>query len=121
MIPALLDVLTIFFLVAGGMLLWLNLREWCRPKSRAIREARPSGQSDARVKAKPLDLPSDVARGFVIAMNEYFVEQDPLIRNAIATEQLYVLKRYQDPRNEPLRLSDVKNMFAAMRDVVDDG
>lgn len=117
MIPALLDVLTIFFLVAGLLLLWLNLREWRRRKPRTIREARASGQDAAPVKARPLDLPSDVTRGFVIAMNDYFVEQDPLIRNAIATEQLYVLKHYQDPREEPLRLSDVKNMFAAMRDV----
>lgn len=118
MIPALLDVLTIFFLVAGLFLVWLNLREWRRRKPRTICEARPSGQGEARVKAQPPGLPTDVTRGFVIAMNDYFVEQDPLIRNVIATEQLYVLKHYQDPRDEPLRLSDVKNMFEAMRDVV---
>ena len=30
MIPALLDALTIFFIVAGMVLLWLNLRAWRR-------------------------------------------------------------------------------------------
>jgi hypothetical protein len=30
MIPALLDALTIFFIVAGLALLWLNLRAWRR-------------------------------------------------------------------------------------------
>jgi uncharacterized membrane protein YozB (DUF420 family) len=32
MIPFLLDVLTIFFIVAGLLLLWLKLREWHRRK-----------------------------------------------------------------------------------------
>ncbi len=119
MIPAFLDVLTIFFLVGGLLLLWLNLREWRRRNIRIVCEARPGDQGEARVKAKPLGLPSDVTRGFVIAMNDYFLEQDPHIRNAIAAEQLDVLKRYQDARVEPLQLSDVKDLFEAMRDVSD--
>ena len=52
MIPALLDVLTIFFIVAGLALLWLNLRAW---RQRAVPEPLPeraehiAGMSEADI------------------------------------------------------------------------
>lgn len=117
MIPALLDVLTIFFFVVGLLLLWLNLREWRRRKARLIFEADPVRQEDVRSEAKSLDLPAEVTRDFVNAMNDYFAEDDQHIREAIAAEQLDVLKHYRGPRDEPLRLSDVKSMFEQLRNV----
>jgi hypothetical protein len=52
MIPALLDVLTIFFIVAGMALLWLNLRVWRRrtvPNVFPEQTERVSGMSDADI------------------------------------------------------------------------
>lgn len=39
---------------------------------------------------KPLDLPSEVVRGFVEAMNDYFAETKKHKRDAIAAHQLSV-------------------------------
>jgi hypothetical protein len=57
MIPALLDALTIFFIVAGLALLWLNLRAWRRrnlpigskvkPIAPPVREEHLAAMSDA--------------------------------------------------------------------------
>ncbi len=69
------------------------------------------------IKRAPLDLRPRVARAFIGAMVDYFVEANPIKRDAIAAHQLDVLKRYQGPREKKLRLSDVKEMFAQMRDV----
>jgi hypothetical protein len=63
---------------------------------------------------KPLDLPPGVARGFVRAMNDYFAEANLTKRDAIAAHQLKVLRQYQGPREKPLRLADVKQMFEEM-------
>jgi hypothetical protein len=68
------------------------------------------------IKPTPLELPPAVARGFVKAMNDYFVEANPVKRDAIAAHQLSVLRTYQRPRDKPLRLADVKQMFEQMRD-----
>lgn len=65
--------------------------------------------------AKPPELPPKVARSFVSAMNDYFAEENPIKRDAIAAHQLAVLKDYQEPRAKPLRLSDVKRMFILMK------
>ena len=63
-----------------------------------------------------IDLPPAVARGFVEAMRDYFTEANPTKRDAIAVHQLHVLNDFQSPREKKLRLSDVKAMFAQMRD-----
>ena len=42
----------------------------------------------------PIDLPPEVAQGFVDAMLHYFAEDDPTRRDAIAVRQLKVLQRY---------------------------
>jgi hypothetical protein len=64
---------------------------------------------------KPFDLPPKVTRGFVDAMKDYFAKESPTKRDAIAAHQLSILGQYQNPREEPLRLSDVKQMFELMR------
>ncbi|MGA7939072.1 hypothetical protein [Bradyrhizobium sp.] len=48
MIPVLLDVLTIFFIVAGMALLWLNLRGW-RRRTVGIAPPEHAGTSDAEL------------------------------------------------------------------------
>lgn len=65
---------------------------------------------------KPLELPPAMAPGFVSTLRGYFAENDPIKRDAIAAHQLGVLKGYQWPRENKLRLSDVKDTFLAMRD-----
>lgn len=48
MIPILLDLLTLFFLVAGLVLLWLNLRERRRRKVHISPQERHKSQNDFR-------------------------------------------------------------------------
>jgi hypothetical protein len=67
---------------------------------------------------KPLELPPNVARGFMDDMWAYFAEEDPNKRDVIAVRQLHALKEHQGPREKPLRLSDVKAMFAEMKGIV---
>jgi len=65
---------------------------------------------------KPLELPPGVARGFVQAMDDYFAEESPTKRDAIAAHQLSVPGQYQNPREKKLRLSDVREMFFQVKD-----
>ena len=69
--------------------------------------------------AKPPDIPPKVALGFAIAMKDYFAETDPHKQDAIAAHQLSVLREYQGAGEKPLRLEDIKGMFAEMKKVVD--
>ncbi|SHN87175.1 hypothetical protein [Bradyrhizobium erythrophlei] len=39
------------------------------------------------IRKPPLDLPPQVARGFVEAMRDYFAEENPTKRDAIAAHQ----------------------------------
>ena len=66
----------------------------------------------------PIELPPEVARGFVDAMKDYFAEDDPTKRDAIAAHQLNVLNQYRGRRDDPLRLSDIKEMFRELKGVV---
>src|ERR1700727_1104185 len=74
----------------------------CRRRERMIR--------------KPLDLPPAVARAFVEDMRAYFAEENPIKRDGIAVRQLRALREHQGPREKKLRLSDVKELFAQMKD-----
>jgi hypothetical protein len=65
---------------------------------------------------KQLDLPPAVARAFVDDMRAYFAEENPIKRDGIAVRQLRALREHQGPREKKLRLSDVKEMFAQMKD-----
>jgi hypothetical protein len=63
-----------------------------------------------------LELPLAVAKAFVRDMRAYFAESNELMRDAIAARQLHALNEFRRPRDKKLRLSDVKAMFAEMRD-----
>jgi hypothetical protein len=67
---------------------------------------------------KPLDLPPKVARAFVDDMRAYFADENRYKQDEIALRQLHALKEHQGPREKPLRLSDVKAMFAEMKDAL---
>jgi hypothetical protein len=73
------------------------------------------------VKTPKIELPPDVARGFVEAMRAFFAEKDAIKRDAIAAHQLHVLRDFQAPREKPLRLSDVKAMYEQMKGIVGPG
>ena len=68
------------------------------------------------ISRKPLDLPPDVAYAFVEDMRAYFAEENPIKRDGIAVRQLRALREHQGPREKKLRLSDVKALFAQMKD-----
>jgi hypothetical protein len=65
---------------------------------------------------KPIELPPAVARAFVADMVAFFAETDPIKHDPIAAEQMTVLQKYQGPREKPLRLIDVKEMFSQLWD-----
>jgi hypothetical protein len=65
---------------------------------------------------KPLDLPPAVARAFIKDMREFFAEENGHKRDEIAARQLSALNEFRGRQEKPLRLSDVKQMFLAMRD-----
>jgi hypothetical protein len=66
---------------------------------------------------KPIDLPPAVARAFVTDMHAFFAaggtgpEAD-----GIAARQCHALREYQGPREKPIKLHEVKQMFHAMKD-----
>jgi len=60
----------------------------------------------------PLELPADVARGFVDAMRAYYAEQNPIVQEQIAVLQLRTLEQYYRGK---LRVRDIKAMFREMR------
>lgn len=67
------------------------------------------------IKRTPLDLPPAVARAFVKDMKAYFAEQNAIKRDEIAARQLHALKEFQGPREKKLRLADIIELFAQMR------
>ena len=67
---------------------------------------------------KPLDLPPAVARAFVEDMRAFFAEDNPIKRDGIAVRQLRALREHQGPREKPLRLSDVKQVFLQTKDQI---
>jgi hypothetical protein len=70
------------------------------------------------IRKPPPELPPGVAREFVNDMRAFFAEEDKHKQDAIAVRQLNALKEHQSPREKPLRLSDVKQMFLEMKRIV---
>ncbi len=63
---------------------------------------------------KPIDLPPAVAREFVRDMHAFFACSHNTIKaDGIAAQQLHLLRQHYGGK---LRLSDVKELFIAMRD-----
>jgi len=69
-----------------------------------------------QLRRTPIDLPLDVAQGFVRGMQAYFAESNASKRDTIAARQLYALRKYQRQSEAPIRIFDVKEMFHQMKD-----
>jgi hypothetical protein len=67
---------------------------------------------------KQLDLPPAVARAFVKDMQAYLADEDGNKRDAIAVRKLKALQESQGPREKPLQLSDVRDMFVQMKKLI---
>ncbi len=65
---------------------------------------------------KPIELPPEVARKFLEDMRAYFAEKNAIKRDEIAGRQMSVLREYQGPREKPVRIPDIMEMFPRMRD-----
>jgi hypothetical protein len=66
--------------------------------------------------SKPIELPPDVALSFVRDMRAFFAAPDTLKQDEVAARQLQALNEHRRPRDKPLRLADVKQMFLQLRD-----
>jgi hypothetical protein len=67
---------------------------------------------------KPIELPPEIARRFVEDTRAYFSEKNGIKRDEIAGRQMSALRTFQGPREKPLRILDIKEMFLQMRDQV---
>jgi hypothetical protein len=65
---------------------------------------------------KPIELPPKVRQAFVRDVRAFFKAKNQLKQDEIASRQLHALWAFQRPREKKLRLADVKEMFAQMRD-----
>jgi hypothetical protein len=65
---------------------------------------------------KPIELPPSVARAFARNMRAFFAAPNTIKQNEIAARQLQALNEFRRPRDQKLRLADVKQMFLQMRD-----
>jgi hypothetical protein len=65
---------------------------------------------------KPLELPPEVAEAFVADMRAFFAEPNLIKRDEIAARQVHVLRQYQGPRERPVRIPDIMEMFRLMRE-----
>jgi hypothetical protein len=63
-----------------------------------------------------IEIPPEVARRFAEDMCAYFAETNPVKRAQMAARQMSVLSQYQGPREKPIRIPDVKEMFRQMMD-----
>jgi hypothetical protein len=68
------------------------------------------------MKLADIEIPPGVARRFVEDMCAYFAETNPIKRDEIAGRQMSVLRQYQGPRERPVRIADIKDMFRQMMD-----
>jgi hypothetical protein len=67
---------------------------------------------------KPLDLPMKVAKSFAKDMKLYWAEDSAIKRDEIAGRQLQALRQYTPRYGKKLRITDVFEMFEAMKDEV---
>jgi hypothetical protein len=65
---------------------------------------------------KQLEVPPAAARNFVKDMLAFFAEKNTIKADETAARQAWLLSEHLGPRDEPLRLIDVKQMFLQMRD-----
>jgi hypothetical protein len=65
---------------------------------------------------KAIQLPPEVARAFIRDLKAFFAEENPTKRDEIAIRQMSALRQYQGPREKPVRIPDIMEMFRQMRD-----
>lgn len=65
---------------------------------------------------KPPEIPPKVARAFLKDLRAFLAEESQLRQDEIAARQCHALRQFQGPREKKLRLTDVKQMFLAMKD-----
>jgi hypothetical protein len=63
---------------------------------------------------QPIELPPEVTRRFLEDMRAYFAEPNLVKRDEIAGRQMSVLRQYQGPREKPVRIPDIMEMFRRM-------
>ncbi|WP_316172387.1 hypothetical protein [Bradyrhizobium sp. SZCCHNRI2049] len=64
----------------------------------------------------PLDLPPAVARAFMADLAAYRAAATGFDKDAIAARQLRALREHLRPSDGRLRLTDVRELFEAMRE-----
>ena len=81
---------------------------------RALKVGEP-GEDDtlATFKRKPPDLPPEVGRRLIADMHAFYAEPDKNMADEIASGILHMLREHY---REKLRMSDIKDLFEAMRD-----
>jgi hypothetical protein len=65
---------------------------------------------------EPIDLPPAVACSFAEDMRLFHATNDSIKRDEIAARQAWLLNQHLGPREKKLRVIDVREMFAQMRD-----
>lgn len=65
---------------------------------------------------KPIEIPPEIAQAFLADLRAFFKARNQLEEDEIAARQCTALRAYQGPRDKKLRLTDVKQMFVAMKD-----
>jgi hypothetical protein len=65
---------------------------------------------------RELELPPEVAKAFVRDMRAFYAEKGAVKRDEIAIRQLVILNEYLGRRDQPLRVTDVKEMFEQLKD-----
>ena len=65
---------------------------------------------------KPIEIPPAAARAFMRDMRAFHAAKTGRERDEIAARQLRALREHQGAHYKPLRLTDVHELFLAMRD-----
>jgi hypothetical protein len=65
---------------------------------------------------KPLDLPMRIAKAFIKDMRAFHAEPNEIKRDEIAGRQMDALRQFQGPREKPVRIPHIKEMFEQMKD-----
>lgn len=67
--------------------------------------------------SKQIELPPEVAKAFVRDMRAFFKAGGTGAKaDEVAARQLHALRAHQGPRDKPIKLHQVKEMFVQMRD-----
>jgi hypothetical protein len=65
---------------------------------------------------KLIEIPPAAARSFVEDMRAYHATTDTIKRDEIAARQAWLLSEHPGPRERKLRVIDVREMYARMKD-----